>query len=101
MNYRVVFSPEAEEQLVALYHYIADAASPETAAQYTEGIVNYCNGFQLSSHRGTIRNDIRPGLRVTNYKKRTVIAYTVTAYIVSILGVYYGGQDYETIIEEE
>jgi toxin ParE1/3/4 len=28
MNYRVVFSPEAEEQLVALYGYIAAAASP-------------------------------------------------------------------------
>jgi hypothetical protein len=26
MNYRVVFSPEAEEQLVALYAYIAAAA---------------------------------------------------------------------------
>jgi len=63
MNYRVVFSPEAEEQLVALYHFIADAASPEIAAQYAEGIVKYCNGLQLSPYRGTMRNDIRPGLR--------------------------------------
>ena len=36
MIYRVVFAPEAEEQLVAIYYYIADAASPETAARYTE-----------------------------------------------------------------
>jgi hypothetical protein len=27
MSYRVVFTPEAEEQLVTLYGYIADAAS--------------------------------------------------------------------------
>jgi hypothetical protein len=31
MIYDVVFSPEAEEQLVALFRYIADAASPEVA----------------------------------------------------------------------
>ena len=29
MSYRVVFSPEAEEQIVALYGYIADTASPK------------------------------------------------------------------------
>ena len=99
MNYRVVFSPEAEEQLVALYYYIADAASPEIAARYTEGIIDYCNGLQVSPHRGTLRNDIRPGIRVTNYKKRAMIAYAVIADQVSILGVFYGGQDYETILE--
>ena len=99
MNYRVVFSPEAEEQLVALYHYIADAASPDIAARYTEGIVNYCNSLQASPLRGTMRDDIRPGLRVTNYKKRTVIAYAVAVDLVSILGVFYGGQDYETILD--
>ena len=32
MMYRVVFSPEAEEQLATLYGYIADAASPDIAA---------------------------------------------------------------------
>jgi toxin ParE1/3/4 len=33
MSYRVIFSPEAEEQLVALYLYVADAASPGIAAK--------------------------------------------------------------------
>ena len=99
MIYRVVFAPEAEEQLVALYYYIADAASPETALKYTEGIVNYCDSLQKLPYRGKVRNDIRPGLRVTNYKKRTVIAYVVAEDLVSILGVFYGGQDYETILE--
>ena len=39
MIFRVVFSPEAEEQLAALYRYIAAAASPDIAALYTEAIV--------------------------------------------------------------
>ena len=47
--------------------------------------------------RGVSREDIRPGLRVTHHKGRTVIAYAVdeNARTVSILGVLRGGQDFE------
>lgn len=47
--------------------------------------------------RGVPREDIRPGLRVTHHKGRTVIAYAVDPgkRTVSILGVFYGGQDHE------
>jgi plasmid stabilization system protein ParE len=51
--------------------------------------------------RGTCRDDIRPGLRITNYKKRTVIAFNVDAELVSIIGVFYAGQDYETDLQFE
>ena len=101
MNYRVVFSPEAEEQLAELYAYIAIAASPNIAARYTEAIVSYCESLRTFPHRGAIRDDIRPGLRITHYKKRTVIAFSVDAGQVSILGVFYGGQDYETLLCDE
>jgi plasmid stabilization system protein ParE len=36
MTCKVVFSPEAEEQLVELYHYIANVASRDIAARYTD-----------------------------------------------------------------
>ena len=62
MIYRVVFSPEAEEQLAALFRYIAGAASPDIAARYTEAIVAYCEGLSTFPHRGMIRDDVRPGL---------------------------------------
>jgi toxin ParE1/3/4 len=55
MNYRVVFSPEAEEQLAVLYRYIAAAASPEIAARHTEAIVSYCESLRVLPHRGTKR----------------------------------------------
>lgn len=101
MNYRVVFSPEAEEQLAALYRYIAVAASPEVAARYTEAIVCYCESLNTFPHRGTKRDDVRPGLRITNYMKRAVIAFAVDAELVSIIGVFYGGRDYETILQDD
>ena len=43
--YTVVFSPEAEAQLLELYGYIADRASPEIAARFTDGIVAYCESL--------------------------------------------------------
>jgi plasmid stabilization system protein ParE len=99
MNFRVVFTPEAEEQILALYRYIASEASPDIASRYTEAIISYCESLRSFPHRGTLRNDVRPGLRVTNYKKRTVIAFEVDAQQISILGVFYGGQDYETLMQ--
>ena len=101
MTYRVDFSPESLEQLAELCRYIAGAASPEVAAQYTEAIVSYCESLCTFPLRGTQRDDVRPGLRITNYKKRTVIAFGVDTEVVCIIGVFYGGQDYETILRDE
>lgn len=101
MIYRVVFSPEAEEQLAQLYRYIAVAASPDIAARYTEAIISYCESLRVFPHRGIKRDDVRPGLRITHYRKRTVIAFEVDADKVSVIGVFYGGQDYETLLQDD
>lgn len=88
MSYRVIFSPEAAEQL---------------AARYAEAIVSYCAKWASSPIRGIMRDDVRPGLRITNYKKRTAIAFAVDAETeqVSIIGLFYGGQDYKTILQKD
>ena len=94
MQYTVVFTPEAQEQLLALYRYVATAASPEIAERYTNAIITHCDDLRTFPNRGVSRDDVRPGLRITNYKKRAVIAFAVNADLVSIIGIYYGGQDY-------
>ncbi|MBR4736085.1 MAG: type II toxin-antitoxin system RelE/ParE family toxin [Rhodocyclaceae bacterium] len=101
MNYAVIFSPEAEEQLSALYRYIASAASRNAAARYVEAIVSYCESLSESPLRATMRDDIRPGLRITNYRGRVAIAFDVSGEQVSILGIFYGGQDYESILRDD
>jgi len=101
LKYTVIFTPEAEEQLAALYRYIAAEASPNIAERYTSAIVSYCEGLGTFPHRGVCRDDIRQGLRVTNYKGRTVIAYDVSDELVSIIGVFYGGQDYENLFQPD
>ncbi len=74
MTYRVVFTPEAEDHLDELYRYIADAAAPNIAADYIDAIITRCEGLAEFPHQGRARDDIRPGLRTTTFKKRTVIA---------------------------
>lgn len=100
MDYRITFAPEAEDQLAALYGHIANAATPTTAERYVSAIIDYCETLQTSPLRGTPRDDIRPGLRVTNYKGRAVIAFTVENDLVSIIGVFYGGRDYESALRD-
>jgi toxin ParE1/3/4 len=97
-SYNVVFSPESEEQLAELYRYIADNASPDIAQRYTRAIIALCEGMRSMPRRGTRRDDIRPGLRITNCRRRTVIAFTVDDDQVSIIGVFYGGRDLETAL---
>lgn len=92
---------EALEQLAGLYRYIAKAASPGIAQLYTDAIVSHCEELQTFPLRGNQRDDIRPGLRITNYRKRAVIAFAVDAEQVSILGVFYGGQDFESALQFE
>jgi toxin ParE1/3/4 len=100
MIYSVVYTPEAETQLVALYFYIAVAASPEIAARYTEDIVSQCESLATFPLRGTMREEIRPGLRTVGYKKRVTIAFDVTDGQVTVHGIFYGGQDFETALRE-
>lgn len=49
-----------------------------------------------------MRDDVRPGLRITNYKKRVVIAFAVeeAEKTVFIIGLFYGGQNYEALLHE-
>ena len=102
-TYTVVFAPEAEDGLVSLYEYISVNASPGTAQRYIDAIMNYCEGLANFPHRGTRRDDVRPGLRITNFKRRAVIAFEVddAARQVAILGVFHGGRDYERVLGED
>lgn len=103
MTYVVVFAPEASDQLEALFLHIADRASRVVAERYTAALVAACESLARFPLRGVAREEIRPGLRLTHHKGRAVIAYAVDdeARTVSIIGVFYGGQDYEGALLSE
>jgi toxin ParE1/3/4 len=85
---------------VSLFFHIAAAASPEIAARYTDAIVKQCESLKTFPMRGARRDDIRPCLRVFGFRRRVSIAFEVTAEVVTILGIFYGGQNFETALKE-
>ena len=93
----IVFSPEAEADLLALYDYIAGEATPAIAAGFTGAIVDFCEGFSTFPHRGTRRDELRPGLRTIGFRHQVTIAFAVEGDTVSIIGIYYGGRDFEAM----
>jgi toxin ParE1/3/4 len=101
MIYKVIISPKADDQLVALREYISHKASEQTAQTYTQAILDYCASLNIFPLRGAVRNDIRPGVRITNYKKSCVIAFSVAGDTVEILGIFYGGQNYESQLADD
>lgn len=96
-SWRVTFAPEAADQLVELHEYLAIQAGPAVAGRYAEAVISRCESLALLPFQGVHRDDIRPGLRVTHYRGRTIIAFAIDAELarITILGVFHGGRDYE------
>ncbi len=100
MKRRIVkISQDARADLIALYDWIAKAASPSIAISYIERLENYCRGFDLASKRGHLREDVRPGLRIVGFERRVTIAFTVEEDRVIILRIFYGGRNWTELIQ--
>lgn len=93
MAYRIVFTPEARDQLLSIHRYIAAEASADRASAFVTAIVDYCESLRTFPKRGTRRDDLRPGLRTVGFRRRVTIAFAVEEQIVAIIGVFYGGQE--------
>lgn len=101
MNYRVILTPEAEAQLDSLHDYIAGATSLEVANRYVDAILARIAGLTDFPHRGTPRDEVRPGFRTIPFRRRLTIAYQVVADEVRVAGIFYAGQDFEAMMREE
>ena len=57
-----------------------------------------CDRLAHTLHRGTRRDDLRPGLRTFSFERRVTVLSTVddATRIVTILGVFYGGREFES-----
>jgi toxin ParE1/3/4 len=92
---RVVFTPEARNDLFEIYDWIAAKANAQIAISYIERIETYCLGFEIASERGHRRDDINLGLRIVGFERRVTIAFAVDDDTVTILRLFYGGQNWE------
>lgn len=95
----VEFSPEALEDLRRLYDWIAEVASPAVAITYLARIEAFCRSMAHPPERGHRRDDIRPGLRIVGFERRITVAFAVAGERVTILRLFYGGRDWERLIQ--
>lgn len=70
MNFTVRFSPEAEQQIIALFEYIGAQASTRIAERYVEAILSFCDQLKTFPLRGSPLDDIRSGIRTIPPIKR-------------------------------
>ena len=99
-SYRVVFTPETRDQLDTLRAYITTAADAEIASRFINRIVDYVATLAEFPNRGTLRDDLRTGLRTLTWRRRVTIAFMVEETDVVIIGIFYGGRDFETLLSD-
>lgn len=100
-SYAVVWRPQARDDLLALYEWIAEQADPDTAFEYTSKIEAHATKLANFPERGTPRDDLAAGVRTTPYRRRTVIAYRVLDEEVEILAIAHAGRDLGRVFEGE
>lgn len=101
MSYRIVFTPEARSQLDQLHGYITAAADAEIASRFTDGILDHITTLDEFPKRGTPRDDLRPGLHTLAWRRRVTIAFVVEEVDAVVIGIFYGGRDFETLLKED
>lgn len=94
-DYEVRFRASAEDDLTALYDYIARVTSPQIAGSYLDRIEKTCLSLATFPKRGTARDDLAPGIRTVGFERRVTIAFRILGNVVEIVTIAYGGRDFE------
>ena len=92
-KFKVEFDLRAQRELTELYDHIHLESGAERAASFVADIRAYCLGFASFPERGSMRDDIAPGVRIVGYRRRVSIAFRVSGEHVLILGIFYGGRN--------
>jgi len=94
--YRIRYHPLVERDLDSIAYWIMDHAGDEIARRKLTEIEQTITNLAHVPHRGSVRDDIAPGLRAIPAARRAVIAFTVddAAAEVVIQAVTYGGADW-------
>ncbi len=96
MSYRIRFHPAVAGDLDAIAGWIVEHAGPEAAERRLAEIEAVIATLRDTPHKGSIRDEIAPGLRAIPAGRRAVVAFFVddTAREVLIYAVSYAGADW-------
>ena len=77
MSYRIRFHPLVARDLDAIAHWILDYAGPDAAARKLAEIEVAIASLKTTPHKGSLRDEIAPGLRAIPAGRKAVIAFMV------------------------
>ncbi|RJF86773.1 type II toxin-antitoxin system RelE/ParE family toxin [Oleomonas cavernae] len=97
---RLVYRSAALGDLDGIYDLI-EPDNPRRALSFVQDIRQRCRTLCTHPHLGPARNDLSAGIRTYPMFGRVVVAYRVTEEAIVITRVFYGGQDYETLLRHE
>jgi toxin ParE1/3/4 len=100
MTREVIFAPEARDDLFELYGHIAGRGAPNAAMTYIMRLEARCLALADYPHQGLARDDIRPGLRLLGFERRTMIAFHITPSLLVIDRIFHGGQNVDAAFED-
>ena len=93
---RVLWSPEAEEDLVAIWRYVAQEASPDIADKQLILIDQATTTLREWPLAGRARDDVLPGMR-SLVARPYVVFYRVAGQGVEVVRVLHGRRDIDSI----
>lgn len=96
MNYRIRFHPSVSEDLAWIADWLSDYAGSSVAAAKLAEIERAILGLAMMPHKGSIRDEIAPGIRAIPAGRKGVIVFKVDDDMreVLIYAVTYGGTDW-------
>ena len=103
MPYEIIFDRAARQDLRAIFDYIHERAGRRIAERDVTRLYDRCLTLRDFPELDTRREDLRAGLRTLGYRRRATVLFQVdhAHRKVIILGVYFGGRDFETAFREE
>ncbi|MFT4184874.1 MAG: type II toxin-antitoxin system RelE/ParE family toxin [Rhizobium sp.] len=100
MNYKVVFSAFAEDDLIGIYEFIAKD-SPSRALSFIQRLRVQCRTLKTMAARGPQRENLGPGVRIMVFERRVTVAYQMKDEQVIILRLFYAGQNIPATLLDE
>jgi plasmid stabilization system protein ParE len=94
MRYSVLFSDDAENDVVELLTYLLPVAGEQVARRYVDRLIDYCYSFETFPQRGVV-SDQKQGLRLVGYRRKATIAFRVKDDTVIIARIFHRGRNVE------
>lgn len=96
MAYSIRLDEDAKADLKGIYTQIRkNGGTAATARGYVNRILGFLAGFDIFPERGSLREHIRPGLRIVGFERRVSVAFIVEEDEVVILRLLYAGRQFE------